>query len=266
MRNAVLRIHKNLRHPSKDQLVRAFRACGASDEAIAAAVQLQCPVCHEMNRPAVGHTRFPARLKKVKEFGEQIAIDLFTVHTNSGVALEMLNIVDIKTGFQVVAPIKSKHPGIVAQALELVWFSWAGVPNSLVCDNGGEFYKEVFRLLEGCGVQVWFTAVEAPWQNGMCERAGGEWKVLWKASTTEADIETELEVTAAAVMITWAKNQRINESGFSPAQLVLGRSQTLPWSLLSERGRSQIAAHDAVDNDPIHDEAAAGLQRCAGGP
>eukprot|EP00959_Pyramimonas_sp_CCMP1952_P313505 6562205-Pyramimonas_sp.AAC.1 len=73
-----------------------------------------------MNRPAVGHTRFPARLKKVKEFGEQIAIDLFTVHTNSGVALEMLNIVDIKTGFQVVAPIKSKHPGIVTQALELV--------------------------------------------------------------------------------------------------------------------------------------------------
>eukprot|EP00959_Pyramimonas_sp_CCMP1952_P206857 4326739-Pyramimonas_sp.AAC.1 len=95
-----------------------------------------------MNRPAIGHTRFPARLKKVKELGEQIAIDLFTVHTNSGVALEMLNIVDAKTGFQVVAPIKSKHPGIVAQALELVWFSWAGAPNSLVCDNGGEFYKE----------------------------------------------------------------------------------------------------------------------------
>eukprot|EP00959_Pyramimonas_sp_CCMP1952_P101967 2132460-Pyramimonas_sp.AAC.1 len=84
----------------------------------------------------------------------------------------------------------------------------------------------------------------------MCERAGGGRKVLWKASTTEKDIETDLEVTAAAAMITWAKNQRINESGFSPAQLVLGRSQTLPRGLLSERGHSQIAAHEAVDNDP----------------
>ena len=99
-------------------------------------------------------------------------------------------------------------------------------------------------------MQVWFTAVEAPWQNGMCERAGGEWKVLWRASTTETEIETELEVTAAAVMITWAKNQRINESGFSPAQLVLGRSQQLPRGLLSERGRSQLAVHDSGDNGP----------------
>ena len=58
VRNAVLRIHKNLRHPSKEQLVRTFRACGASDEAIAAVEQLECPICHEMNRPAVGHARF----------------------------------------------------------------------------------------------------------------------------------------------------------------------------------------------------------------
>eukprot|EP00959_Pyramimonas_sp_CCMP1952_P425133 8904829-Pyramimonas_sp.AAC.1 len=42
-----------------------------------------------------------------------------------------------------MAPIRSKHPGAVAQALELVLFSWAGAPNSLVCDNGGEFYEEV---------------------------------------------------------------------------------------------------------------------------
>eukprot|EP00959_Pyramimonas_sp_CCMP1952_P215352 4505872-Pyramimonas_sp.AAC.1 len=54
-RNAVLRIHKNRRHPSKGQLVRAFRACGASDEAIAVAVQMECPASNEMNRPAVGH-------------------------------------------------------------------------------------------------------------------------------------------------------------------------------------------------------------------
>eukprot|EP00959_Pyramimonas_sp_CCMP1952_P259767 5431318-Pyramimonas_sp.AAC.1 len=67
---------------------------------MAAAVQLQCPARHEMNRPAVGRTRFPARLKKVKEFGEQIAIDLCTARMNSGAALEMLNIADVKTDFQ----------------------------------------------------------------------------------------------------------------------------------------------------------------------
>eukprot|EP00959_Pyramimonas_sp_CCMP1952_P396373 8304792-Pyramimonas_sp.AAC.1 len=75
----------------------------------------------------------------------------------------------------------------------------------------------------------------------MCERAGGEWKVLWEASTTEKDIETELEVTAAAAMITWV---------LASATRARAVPDTLPWGLLSERGRSQIAAHEAVDNDP----------------
>eukprot|EP00959_Pyramimonas_sp_CCMP1952_P187040 3911371-Pyramimonas_sp.AAC.1 len=84
---------------------------------------------------------------------------LFTVHASSGRAQEMLNIVDIKTGFQVVAPIKGKHPGIVAQTLELAWLSWAGVPNSLAADTGREF--KMFRLLGGCGAQVCHAAVQS---------------------------------------------------------------------------------------------------------
>eukprot|EP00959_Pyramimonas_sp_CCMP1952_P046301 966872-Pyramimonas_sp.AAC.1 len=62
----------------------------------------------------------------------------------------MLNIVDIKAGFQVACPIESKRPGIVARALELAWFSWAGVLKSLVADSGGENYKVVARFLEEC--------------------------------------------------------------------------------------------------------------------
>eukprot|EP00959_Pyramimonas_sp_CCMP1952_P045346 947157-Pyramimonas_sp.AAC.1 len=69
--------------------------------------------------------------------------------------------------------------------------------------------------------------------------------VLWRASTAETQIETELEATAAAVMITWAKNKRINESGFPPAQLVLGMPQQLPRGLPGDRGRSQLAVRDA---------------------
>ena len=103
------------------------------------------------------------------------------------------------------------------------------MPESVVCDNGGEFYAECHSFLQGLGVRMVYTAVEAPWQNGACERNGGEWKMMWKAVTTEHEVKTPDQIAAACVMIGWAKNARVGDSGFSPAQLVLGRGMCLPW-------------------------------------
>ena len=38
-------------------------------------------------------------------------------------------------------------------------------------------------------------------------------------------------------MTSWAKNARINASGYSPAQWVLGCSMSMPWSLLDHAGK-----------------------------
>ena len=58
------------------------------------------------------------------------------------------------------------------------------------------------------------------------------------------------QVASAAVMATWARNQRPNESGFSPAQWVLGRNPRLPWSLLERPVKSNLASYSAAETEP----------------
>ena len=45
----------------------------------------------------------------------------------------------------------------------------------------------------------------------------------------------------------WAKNARINSSGYSPAQWVTGRGYKLPWSLLDEKQSGRLASLELPD-------------------
>ena len=39
--------------------------------------------------------------------------------------------------------------------------------------HGGEFNREFGDVLEAMGVEHFYSGVQAPWQNGRCERQGG---------------------------------------------------------------------------------------------
>ena len=75
VRLAIMRIHKNLEHPSKELLCRALRIGGANRIAIRAASQLKCDACSE-NKPPKSH--LPAKLADTyTEFNQGVGVDLF---------------------------------------------------------------------------------------------------------------------------------------------------------------------------------------------
>ena len=53
-----------------------------------------------------------------------------------------------------------------------------------------------------------------------------------------------------ASMVNWAKNTRINSSGYSTAKWVIGRGYKLPWSLLDEKQIGDLASLDLPDHSP----------------
>ena len=53
-----------------------------------------------------------------------------------------------------------------------------------------------------------------------------------------------------ASKVNWAKNARINSSGYSPAQWVIGRGYKLPWSLLDEKQSGELASLQLTDQSP----------------
>ena len=71
---------------------------------------------------------------------------------------------DLATRFQMVTTVASKHPQVVWTRLLQCWFSWAGPPEDLLCDLGGEFKRELATEVESMGVNYKTTAAISPTQ------------------------------------------------------------------------------------------------------
>ena len=209
VRLAIMRVHKNLEHPSKELLCRALRNGGANRIAIRAASQLKCDACSE-NKPPKSH--LPAKLADTyTEFNQGVGVDLFVLADSDEQVCKFLNIVDLATRFNICFPVPSKGPDDVLSVLELVWISWAGPTNHLISDMGGEFEGELGEFTEAHGIRQYFTASEDPWQNGLVERNGGIWKAAVRKAIKDVGARGFVEMRRLAC------NARINSSGYSPA-------------------------------------------------
>ena len=51
----------------------------------------------------------------------------------------MIPNIDSASGYQIVAPAASKHPRVVGTAFTQCWGQWAGMPDQVLTDMGGEF-------------------------------------------------------------------------------------------------------------------------------
>ena len=184
--------------------------------AINAASEPKCAVCSE-NKPP--ESQLPVKLADTyTEFNQGVGEDLFMLADADEHAFECLNIVDLATRFNICFPVPSKRPDDILSVLERVWIHWAGRMSYLIFDTGGEFQGELGEFIEAHGIRQYFTASEAAWQNGLVERNGGIWKAAARKAIKDVGARGFVKMRRLASVVNWAKNARINSSGYSPAQ------------------------------------------------
>ena len=144
----------------------------------------------------------------------------------------------------------SKRLDDVLSVHEMVWINWAGPMSHLTSDMGGEFEGELGESMEAHGIRQYFTASEAAWQNGLVRRNGGIWKAAARKAIKYVGARGFVDMRRLASMVNWAKNARINSSGYSPAQWVIGRGYKLPWSPLDEKQSGELASLELPDYSP----------------
>ena len=131
--------------------------------------------------------------------------------------------VDEFTRYSNAAIIKSKS--VVPQAFLRYWISLFGPPKKIFTDNGGEFIGDtIYDLCAAFNIKQDSTPGYFPWSNGLCERQN---QVLTEMVVKVKDEQRCTWETALAWSIS-AKNQLINDKGFSPAKLVFGQNGTYP--------------------------------------
>ena len=243
---AVSRLHVDLAHPANDALARAIRLAGGTDAAIKTALKLRCAVCDRLREPA---TVPKASLRKWKEFGECVAIDLFSLGDSKGNTATFLNMLDMASRYSVVFPVADKNPVTVFYGFLMGWCMNLGIPQNCRFDMGGEFEAGFAEMTEQIGSRLLPCAAVSPTQNAPCERAGATWKFHAKRlcdqfSITWTSPEEKLWLCA---VLNWATNAQVNETGYSSSQWVLGKSLRLPYQMLQKS--SALAAHQRHTDD-----------------
>ena len=242
---AIKNLHVNTGHRPPKVLARALHIAGAPAEAIRAVKLLKCDVCKQIAKPK---TRRPASIPRARHFNDQVHMDLLQIADAAGTPIWCLNIVDADSSFQVIHVLENKTSSAVIEAYERSWVVWAGHPPNAVLDMGPEFASDEFcEHLEAYGVKPYHTPVEAPWQNGVCERAGGAFKVVYAAVCKEHCPIGLMEVQTAASTVASARNDEINETGFSASQWNLGKQRKVPGDVLNKSVIESLGEHGALE-------------------
>ncbi|CAE8585764.1 unnamed protein product [Polarella glacialis] len=246
IRAAIQQLRRNMGHPSARALARAIRVTGGSDEAIKAALKFTCSSCQRIAEPKPD---LPAQLRhRWRKFGDAVAVDLLMLADWNKQPRTFLNILDMASRYQVVVPVASKEPKVVFSAFLRAWLIPLGIPQLVLSDRGGEFNREFSEQLELMGSRVVTTAALSPTQNAPCERAGGFFKLHGRAVIDELTLsfDDDVQVEWLCACLNWARNSRVNETGFSPSQWVLGAGIRLPHNLWSDH----LTLHSRLQEDP----------------
>ena len=144
-KRAVMKLHKGVGHPSKEDLVRLMRAARVRGEIIRwAAKHFECEACKTQVKPKSVR---PAAIPRTYTPCQVIGIDLiFLPEVGGGQAFPALSVVDWGSNYQMVERVTDKAPETIWRTLWSIWIRTFGLPEVVVCDSGKEFSQRFMRL------------------------------------------------------------------------------------------------------------------------
>eukprot|EP00435_Cladocopium_sp_Y103_P016264 s1455_g4.t1 len=237
-RSLLVRIHKNLGHPSSQVLGQVLRQKGYPATMIQALEDFQCSTCQMHKKPKVAR---PANIKSEIDFGDKVSVDGISWTNKSGVVFHFYHYLDHGTNYHVavIAPNRTAESAI--DKLNAGWINWAGPPNEFMADSATEFDSEMFsQYLQTLGVKPTIIPPQAHWQMGRSERHGHVLQEMLQRYETEHAIDSYAQLQIALTHCTQAKNSCSLRHGYSPETLVFGKGFRNPGSNTSD---DQLPSH-----------------------
>ena len=233
LKTVLQRLHKNLGHPSNQDLVRILRHGQASEAAIRLAKELKCDFCTSRQAPTVAN---PGQTHRVLEFNQRVGLDVkYLPGWKPNQKISALNIVDYASSYQLIIPFFETETASVLRKLYLdKWVNWAGPPKEVILDPARtNLGKAMVEPAELEGTQVLITAAGAHWQLGKTEVHGG-WFARVLSKVLEQRNPDSKEDWLECVIHSHVKNQMIQNYGYTPSQFIFGKNPELPGDVLNE--------------------------------
>eukprot|EP00971_Amphidinium_carterae_P047379 933651-Amphidinium_carterae.2 len=248
-RELLYRMHCNLGHPPKHILLRALKAAGGRSEVMRyLSSGFECPEC--LNKQRQG-TRRRATLPRTYSFNKLLAMDCFFLRLHLDDAAQEIPVLSMLcqgTNWHVCVMLERCNARSVWAAYTEYWVRAYGVPEAILTDGGSEFAEVFSAGLERQSVLQMMSDPESPWQNGRAERHGG-WikeRIEMEANQPGSLLRSKADLSLMLAEVTAAKNRYLSRAGYSPEQLVFGRSLVWPGELLQEREVLELPQHPGL--------------------
>lgn len=237
VRNQVAKLHGNLGHPSNERLARMLKLQGARAEVVQAAWDLRCEICCRVHQPVSAPKTSASNPLR---FNEHCSMDSFFFLDADGHRWNVTHIVDGFCALQYA--ILSKNPSSQTSC-DLLFERWIlvhGPMKELSVDGGPEFRGKFPFLCQLYGIHPHVLPTSSKWKAGLAERHGSILKLIILRMVHELVLNKEAHLRYALAMAIQAKNRLSRRCGKSPLQVVQGRDQVIPSSLLEQVDRGEI--------------------------
>ena len=189
-------------------------------------------------------------------FKSMIGCDVKAIYDANGLKFEALNIVDLATGFQILAALDGPSSTECAEKLWLWWVLWAGPPKTIVSDLGASFRTAFQMMVERYGASSCTAPIESPWQISMVERHGGVIREIVAIIVNSSNVVGKKEMTLTSIAATATKNRRPGLHGHSPRSAVFGMDDRLDGCVIdSLLDGEQLPMHSQAATDARYQRA-----------
>jgi hypothetical protein len=142
----------------------------------------------------------------------------------------MLVMVDAFTRWPIIVPVRNEKAETVANALSHYLFKDHGIPERILSDNGSAFIDAGIQYLyKRLGIKKLGTSAFQPQANGLCERVNRTLNSALSVVVNKYKTDWDDFLDGVVFSMRIAANA---STGYSPFELMYGRSPILPLDLL----------------------------------
>lgn len=242
--NMVKKIHR-FTHATADEMIDILKDAGRLTPDVklnCERVYASCGICAKTGRPFI---RRKVSLTHVNEaFNEELQADYVVVYIggdkyDGGEKFEVLNIIDVGTGYGERSIAPSRNAESMKKSLEEVWFCRHGAPKRFSADP--EFCKPTLqRFLKGHEITLCDRPSRSSHKNGMIERNNGIFKSILAKIGKE---NTEASPTTLIARASLLANMLHGNSTLSAFQLARGYAPSIIGMPSSAVPRELMQSH-----------------------
>ena len=220
----LMKMHEGLGHPGRDSFERMLKSQDSFNQDVKDLVNTiyeQCVTCltykKSIPRP---HVAVPI----ARDFNDTLAVDLKIWPKKNAI---ILYAIDAFSRFTMAKEIPDKKADTILKPILEDWIlKGFGPPKQIIFDNGREFSNKSMReMCEVFNIQMLTSGGFSPFQNGLCEKNHHIVDMMVEKMMHGNPDMTFSRALASAV---YAKNCMINNQGYSPLQLVMGKQPRMP--------------------------------------